>query len=378
MFQTWEKGKLSLALALAPFAGLIEPPQPLNTAVQYWQVSVEPQQSSAQCYKVTDAERKTRVGIAVKSFDDLKKKTIEKFKLPSATDIKFQTPDGTTIDSDDYFQTLPPQTLLIWVKPGERAETDAELLYKTIREVNEEYLKAGEKVQEFFTEKMKSKVFKLAEVLKGLDPDKVQMSSRLEHPEWFEGLDTRAKSKEEYMFRRAQDRIRTYYYKTRDDLLHTTHLPADKLNALLSDLQTKLKLNKYHGYLFDRHATAGNSNLKPLCNSIGMFYCDGRWDKEGCLYVPQHSINPYTSREERIIFQTWNLDHQIERSRSIIPTIRRSLLQMEKIFDDSLPSIDVKSIYNDLFTTNNLKIVHIVCHDKGAHVTKKVSSYLVS
>lgn len=73
------------------------------------------------------------------------------------------------------------------MKPGERAETDAELLYKTIREVNEEYLKAGEKVQEFFTERMKSKVFKLAEVLKGLDPDKVQMSSRLEHPEWFEG-----------------------------------------------------------------------------------------------------------------------------------------------------------------------------------------------
>lgn len=66
-------------------------------------------------YKVTDAERKTRVGIAVKSLEDLKKKTIEKFKLPPATDIMFQTPDGTTIDSDDYFQTLPPQTLLIWV-----------------------------------------------------------------------------------------------------------------------------------------------------------------------------------------------------------------------------------------------------------------------
>lgn len=53
--------------------------------------------------------------------------------------------------------------------------------------MNEEYLKAGEKVQEFFTEKMKTKVFKLAEVLKGIDNEKTKLSNRAEHPEWFEG-----------------------------------------------------------------------------------------------------------------------------------------------------------------------------------------------
>ena len=53
--------------------------------------------------------------------------------------------------------------------------------------MNEEYLKAGERVQEFFTEKMKNKVFKLAEVLKDIDVDKVKLSTRSEHPEWFEG-----------------------------------------------------------------------------------------------------------------------------------------------------------------------------------------------
>lgn len=72
--------------------------------------------TAARGYKVTDAERKTRVGIAVKNFDELKKKTIDKFKLSySCTEINFQTPDGTKVESDDYFQTLPPQTLLIWV-----------------------------------------------------------------------------------------------------------------------------------------------------------------------------------------------------------------------------------------------------------------------
>ncbi|KAJ8949085.1 hypothetical protein NQ318_016989 [Aromia moschata] len=138
-------------------------------------------------FKVTDAERKTRVGIAVKNFEELKKKTIDKFKLKfSPGQIDFQMPDGTLILNEEYFQTLPPQTLLIWVRKGEKAETDAEILYKTIREVNDEYLTAGEKVQEFFTEKMKNKVLKLAEVLKGIDGEKARLSAKADHPEWFE------------------------------------------------------------------------------------------------------------------------------------------------------------------------------------------------
>lgn len=139
-------------------------------------------------FKVTDGERKLRVGIAAKTLDDLRKRTTEKFKLDLPADaILFQTPDGTLVENDEYFQTLDAQTLLIWSKEGERAQTDAELLYKTIREVNEEYLTAGEKVQEFFTEKMKNKVFKLAEVLRGIDRDRAKISTKQEHPEWFEG-----------------------------------------------------------------------------------------------------------------------------------------------------------------------------------------------
>lgn len=143
---------------------------------------------TAKGFKVTDAERKVRVGIAARNLGDLRKKTTEKFKLNLKPEqISLQTSDGTLVENDDYFQTLNAQTLLIWTKEGERAQTDAELLYKTIREVNEEYLTAGEKVQEFFTEKMKNKVFKLAEVLKGIDGDKTKFSAKAEHPEWFEG-----------------------------------------------------------------------------------------------------------------------------------------------------------------------------------------------
>lgn len=139
-------------------------------------------------FKITDAARRVRVGIAAKNFQDLKKKTLDKFKLKlSESDLLFQTADGTIIDNEEYFETLQAQTLLVWFERGKRAETDAEILYKVICEVNEEYLKAGEKAQEFFTEKIKNKVFKLAEVLKGIDRDKTLCSKKEDHPEWFKG-----------------------------------------------------------------------------------------------------------------------------------------------------------------------------------------------
>ncbi|KAJ8978256.1 hypothetical protein NQ317_012614 [Molorchus minor] len=325
------------------------------------------------------------------NLEELKRKTIDKFKLKfSPGQINFQTPDGTIIENEEYFQTLPPQTLLIWVKKGEKAETDAEILYKTIREVNDEYLTAGEKVQEFFTEKMKNKVFKLAEVLKGIDGEKTRLITRAEHPEWFEGLDTNAKTKEEYMFRRAQDRIRMYFYKTKEELQKTKDLPQAQLQSLINDLRHRLKLNKYHGCYFDR-TRSGDENMKSICDRAGWFTCDGRWDKQWCLYNPPHRINPYSSREARIIFQTWNLDHGRERSRSIIPAIVGALRALgdpsadngkvrTNFHDDnsiSKVSVDVKGIYNDLFTVNNLKFVHIVCHDKGAHITLKAGPYFI-
>ncbi|XP_022916392.1 DNA fragmentation factor subunit beta [Onthophagus taurus] len=321
-------------------------------------------------FKVTDSERRIRVGIAVKTLLELTQKTKEKFKLKSDLEIRFQAPDGTIIESEDYFETLQPQTLLIWVKAGERAQTDAEILYRTIREVNEEYLTAGEKVQEFFTEKMKNKVFKLAELLKEVETDKTNESERKLHPEWFQGLDTTAKTKEEYMFRRAQDRVRTYFYRTKDELIKNPMSQSEKLGFLLKDLQEKLKQVKFFGCYFDRSAT------KSICDEKGNFFCEGRWDKPCCLYIPVHSINPYKSPEERIIFQTWNLDHAIERTRSIIPSIKDALVHDDKLNGKKKKIIDVERIFDDLFTRNNLKFVHIVCHDKGAHDTK-AGPYLI-
>lgn len=225
-----------------------------------------------------------------------------------------------------------------------------------------------------------------------------------------------------------------YYYKSKEELLKRNEIAISQkqLQTLLLDLHSRLKLNQFHGYYFDR-ARAGDKNMKSICNASGAFRCQGRWDKNDCLYHPAHSINPYLSREARIVFQTWNLDHNKERSRSIIPAIctalrvcgtsrrdfdytdngrgrnvengrvRRRLNgqsvspsgQRVKILciedrnitegeEDDYDEIDrknlrldVQGIYDDLFTTANLKLVHIVCHDKGAHTSSKAGPYLV-
>ena len=179
------------------------------------------------------------------------------------------------------------------------------------------------------------------------------------------------------MFKRAQDRIRTYYYKTKDELQKKDNIPPERLQNLLKELQELLKTVSYFGCYFDRSKAIGDSKTVSLCDETGKFLCQGRWDKLNCLYVPVHNINPFKSREERIIFQTWNLDHNVERSRSVIPAICDALLHDDKINGKKKREIDVKKIFNDLFTLHNLKFVHIVCHDKGSHTTKVAGPYLI-
>lgn len=182
------------------------------------------------------------------------------------------------------------------------------------------------------------------------------------------------------MFRRAQDRIRTYFYKTRDELVKSGKVPPSQVQNLFSQLQEMLKSVKFFGCYFDRTFPPSDGPQKSLCNTKGTIMCQGRWDKKDCLYPSGHEINPYKSREDRIVFQTWNLDHTIERSRSVIPAIKEALAEGaedENKNGKCKLDIDVKAIFRDLFTLSNLKMVHIVCHDKGSHFSMSAGPYLL-
>lgn len=112
------------------------------------------------------------------------------------------------------------------------------------------------------------------------------------------------------MFRRSQERIRGYLYKTKSDIKkcepYNNNLELrETLDSVFSEFSTLLSNDKYFGCLFDRSAEGA------LCDVSGQFHCFGVWKNNECLYNEgnKHIINPYSSREERIVFSTWNLDH---------------------------------------------------------------------
>lgn len=72
--------------------------------------------------------------------------------------------------------------------------TDADLLYDTLRRVNIDFLIAGEKASEFLAENLKAKVAVLNTAL-NKDDSKTAFSSRDEHPDWFQGLETNCATK---------------------------------------------------------------------------------------------------------------------------------------------------------------------------------------
>nr|CAD7392670.1 unnamed protein product [Timema cristinae] len=302
--------------------------------------------------------------------------------------------------------------LLIFLRPGENSLTGADILYNALQAVNLDFLQTGEQVKEFFSTDLKNKVRQLAQLISGSGRDErtTLLSSISQDPLWFQGLDTRAKSKEEVMFRSAQDRVRGYLYKTND---------AIKKSELRS-ISTMVKEVKYFGDYFNRNADLAkkgggdvsthqrnsdlakerrgdelthqrnsdlakergdvsthqrNSDLakeegrdvltQQLCNDRGEFQCQGRWDRPECPYneSSRHVINPYCSKEARVLFQIWNLDHRIERSRTVVPAI----LEAASISVQEHRKVNCSYFFTLLFTLSNLKLVHIVCHDKGAH-----------
>lgn len=123
---------------------------------------------------------------------------------------------------------------------------------------------------------------------------------------------------------------------------------------LFEEFLQLLKQNDHNGHYFVRGDTSA------LCLSDGQFSCQGTFSKDQCS-GRLHVINPYASREQLVIFSTWNLDHRIERSRSILPTMSKAI----QLADGR--TVNAEYFYRLLFTTENLKLVHPVCHIKSEH-----------
>uniref|UniRef100_A0A8C6XY56 DNA fragmentation factor subunit beta n=1 Tax=Naja naja TaxID=35670 RepID=A0A8C6XY56_NAJNA len=179
----------------------------------------------------------------------------------------------------------------------------------------------------------------LSDLIQNLN-ENISAESRKEDAVWFEGVESRFKTKSSYMRHSCESRIRGY---------------MKEVIAVTEAMLEKLKLEKYNGFYFDRK----EETKDRLCTPEGWFSCQGPFDTEDCSW--RHSINPYGNKESRILFSTWNLDHIIEKKRAVLPTL------VEAVKGCNKKEINWEYFYQLLFTMDNLKLVHIVCHKKTVH-----------
>ncbi|CAH2037894.1 unnamed protein product, partial [Iphiclides podalirius] len=331
-------------------------------------------------YKVTDVKREKKIGVAAENLQELIEKSCKKlgFNVSCADCRLFVAEDGTQVDDDDYLATLPPQTLFILLTSKQKMVTDFEYYYNVIRSTKQDYINTGVAAKEFLTTNIQEKFKVFQKYIAAADDAKTMLSERTQDPTWFEGLEPSEKTKEQSMCKRVKERMRGYFYKTKSALqssdlyVHSKSGRGKKLiDQFLLDLRRILESNRHNEGYFNRKAPKD----MRLCADDGLFLCGGLWSDDKCNYGGEHAINPYRSREERIIFQTWNLDHKIELSRSIIPSVLRAIgalyngefqcVACDRWRGDG--GIETDRYYLQIFTRENLKLVHIVCHYKGKH-----------
>ncbi|CAK1546995.1 unnamed protein product [Leptosia nina] len=331
-------------------------------------------------YKVTDVRREKKIGIAAESLQELIEKSCKKFgfNVSCAECRLYVAEDGTLVDDDEYLKTLPPQTLFILLQKSEKMVTDFDYYYNMIRSTKKDYIDTGRAAKEFLDTNLRDKFKLFQRYINAADNAKTLLSERSQDPDWFAGLEPSEKTKEQSMSKRIKERMRGYYYKTKTALqsselyVHSKNGGSKKyIDQFLVDLRKLLEGSKYNEGYFNRKY----EKEQRMCDETGLFECGGLWNNNRCVYENEHIINPYRSREERILFQTWNLDHRIELSRSIIPTILQALnnIYIGKLYctdcrsNTNYGNIETERYYLQIFTRENLKLVHIVCHYKGKH-----------
>lgn len=286
-------------------------------------------------------------------------------------------------------------------------------MYETVRKMQANVFDAAEIIKNFVSDNRSEFDKFLRDLQEKTQQTKVTASNRADHEDWFEGVPSSLTTKEEVMARRSQDRIRGYFYKTKEEfskseIYRTNKRCRELLDTTLNTFQYFLIGVDYFSSLFNRkwkqrhkRVYDGEDSLDgpprkrakesiqkafvdtkicnhfcvSLCNELGEFRCYGIWSDDVCKYET-HLINPYASRENVILFQVWNLDHQIEITRTIIPSI---LADAKRIAIDAAmcekhkrtaKSVSIIKYFKELFTVDNLRLVHIVCHDKAAHPLK--------
>uniref|UniRef100_A0A8C9L766 DNA fragmentation factor subunit beta n=1 Tax=Pavo cristatus TaxID=9049 RepID=A0A8C9L766_PAVCR len=244
-----------------------------------------------------------KFGAAAGSLRGLLRKGCRLLQLPLAGSRLCLYEDGTEL-SEAFFRTLPPQTELVLLRPGESWPGccgDVERFLAALCSRTDAVVEAARRLLE--DERAPHRQRLLADLIHNLSGDSAA-ERRDEDGKWFEGLESRFKNKSSYMRYSCESRIRSYMKEVSNFISNVHPAARDAYKRILDLMSDKLRSVKYNGSYFDR--TEEEAAMR-LCTKEGWFSCQGPFDSDDCPC--KHSINPYTNRESRILFSTWNLDH---------------------------------------------------------------------
>ncbi|XP_054031799.1 DNA fragmentation factor subunit beta [Dryobates pubescens] len=294
-----------------------------------------------------------KYGVAAGSLRGLLRKGCRLLQLPLPGSRLCLYEDGTEL-TESYFRTLPPQTELVLLGPGESwrgCASDIERLLAAFCSRGEAVVAAARRL--LADERAPRRQKLLADLIHNLS-ENILAEGREEDKSWFEGVESRFRSKSSYLRYSCQSRIRSYLKEVSSFLCHVPPAGREAYRRVTELMAERLKAVKYHGGYFDR-----SEEEARLCTAEGWFSCQGPFDRPAC--PSRHSINPYSNRESRILFSTWNLDHIIEKKRAVVPQLA------EAVTTRGGREVNWEYFYQLLFTVENLKLVHIACHKKTNH-----------
>ncbi|KAL4831999.1 hypothetical protein H8958_018383 [Nasalis larvatus] len=295
-----------------------------------------------------------KFGVAGRSCQEVLRKGCLRFQLPERGSRLCLYEDGTEL-TEDYFPSVPDNAELVLLTSGQAWQGYVSDIGRFLSAFHKPHAGLVQAAQQLLCdEQAPQRQRLLADLLHNVSQN-IVAETRAEDPPWFEGLESRFQNKSGYLRYSCESRIRSYLREVSSYPSLVGAEAQEEFLRVLGSMCQKLRSVQYNGSYFDRGAKGGGR----LCTPEGWFSCQGPFDMDSCL--SRHSINPYSNRESRILFSTWNLDHIIEKKRTVIPTL------VEAIKEQDGREVDWEYFYGLLFTSENLKLVHIVCHKKTIH-----------
>ncbi|XP_057606713.1 DNA fragmentation factor subunit beta isoform X2 [Hippopotamus amphibius kiboko] len=305
-------------------------------------------------FKLRAVHNQKKFGVAGRSYEEVLRKGCLHLQLPVPGSSLCLYEDGTEL-TEDYFWSVPDDSELVLLAAGQTWQgyvSDISRFLSVLQEPHAGLIQAARQLLSDERAPMRQKL--LADLL-GTVSENIAAETRAEDPPWFEGLESRFRNKSGYLRYSCESRIRSYLREVTSGASLARAEAREEYLRVVGAMGQRLQAARYNSSYFDRWAKAG----RRLCTREGWFSCQGPFDLDDC--TSRHSINPYSNRESRVLFSTWNLDHVIEKKRTVVPTLAAA------VHDAKGREVDWEYFYRLFFTAENLKLVHIACHKKTTH-----------